>query len=256
MGVGPDYDVWWKKYDAWNALNRMRRLVGTGFYIPPEWYNHFRLFPPPHNTPMEEQTQNPQAHTEHQKGPYESASRMELRDALAKQSRGAASAGNRYMNLFWVTKPLDEMERSYYRYCADLGLSHEEAIQRVVREYHSREAVRMRVQAIQQEEAKLSGKFLTMREGTAVIHALAHVHGGQLAPHEFAALATGLRNHNTKRRTRRIVPKRARKQEPTTAAPAPPATSAPEGTTPSSEGASTTTPPSPTLTPEFVEPAI
>eukprot|EP00760_Papus_ankaliazontas_P004807 PhM_4_TR12165/c0_g2_i1/m.26219 len=208
MGAAPQLDTWHQKYDAWAGMNRMRKLVGTGFYVPPEWYQHFRMFPPPHNSSVEEETQNPLAHEEHQKSPHENERRMALRDELAKRSRDVASAGNRYMNLFWVTKPLDEMERSYHQCVSEMGLSHGEAVERVMKEHYAKQAVRRRVHALHLEEAKLSGKFVTMREGTAVIQALAFVHKGTLAPQQYAELSSNIRQKVHSKPTRYMKKKR------------------------------------------------
>eukprot|EP00759_Apiculatamorpha_spiralis_P053513 PhF_6_TR6228/c1_g1_i1/m.9403 len=203
--VAPQYDDWWKKYDAWTVMNRMSKLVGTGFYIPPEWYQHFRMFPPPHNMAREEQTHNHMANPQNQKSPYANETRMQVRQALAQHSRSAASAGNRYANLFWVMKPLDEMERSYYRYVSEFGYRHEEAVEKVVNEYYAKEATRTRVHSLHQEEARLSGKFITMKEGLAVIQALAHIQSSQMAPHEFAQMANRIEDYNTKQSSSRVV---------------------------------------------------
>ena len=193
--VGPEYDRWFEKYDSWAAFNKMRKLAGTGFYVPPDWYQHFRMFPPPHNLAREEHTLNPQAHDPHIKTEFEkNEDRHNLRDALGRASRSAASAGNRYMNIFWIQKPLDEMERSYYSYTSENGMTHEEAFKRVVDEYYAKQAVRMRVRQIQREEVALSGKCLSMKEGIALIHTLSTLQKQQLPPQELASLSESIRN--------------------------------------------------------------
>ena len=63
-GVAPRWDIWQNQYDAWKHLKRMSRLAGTGYYIPPKWYQHFRMFPPVSANPTEEQTLNPYANSE------------------------------------------------------------------------------------------------------------------------------------------------------------------------------------------------
>ena len=212
--VGPEYDRWFEKYDSWAAFNKMRKLAGTGFYVPPDWYQHFRMFPPPHNLAREEHTLNPHAHDPHIKTDFEkNEDRQNLRDELARASRSAASAGNRYMNIFWVQKPLDEMERSYYAYTADHGMTHEEAFRRVVDEYYAKQAVRMRVRQIQREEAALSGKCLSMKEGIALIHTLSTLQREQLPPQELATLSEGIREahktHNKHTTFRHTVKKKS-----------------------------------------------
>lgn len=190
MGVAPRYDVWNEKYEPWAHMKRMGRLAGTGFYIPPEWYNHFRMFPPIQHNFQQERTLNPHNHSE----PTQdfdgnlSAERVALRDELAHKSRLLASEGMRYYNIFWVRKPLDRMEKGYY----DLkrsGVSHTAAIQKVLQDFYDELTAKKRVAAIQAEEAKLSGQYITMREATVVMQVLAQLQREQLTPHQASLLA-------------------------------------------------------------------
>ncbi|CCW65462.1 unnamed protein product [Phytomonas sp. EM1] len=190
MGVAPRYDIWNEKYEPWVHMKRMGRLVGTGFYIPPEWYNHFRMFPPINHNFQEEKTLNPHNESEptQDQTDHLTAERIALRDELARKSRLVASEGMRYYNIFWVRKPLDRMEKEYY----DLkrgGMPHEDAIQKVLSGFYNDLTVKKRVAAIQAEEAKLSGKFISMREATVVMSVLVQLQREQLMPHQVSLLA-------------------------------------------------------------------
>ncbi|EPY35791.1 hypothetical protein STCU_00910, partial [Strigomonas culicis] len=191
MGVAPRYDVWNAKYEPWVLMRRMGRLAGTGFYIPPEWYNHFRMFPPMQNHFQQEQTLNPQNEldpTQDDRSGQLAAERLALRDELAHKSRLVASEGMRYYNIFWVRKPLDRMEKEYY----DLkrrGIAHDVAIRKVLQGFYEALARKKRLSAIQAEEAKLSGKYITMREATVVMGVLTQIQREQLTPHQVALFA-------------------------------------------------------------------
>ena len=197
MGVAPRFDTWNEKYEAWGHLRRMAKLVGTGFYIPPEWYTHFRMFPPIQHNFTEEKTQNPFNQPEPTQQQFiPDAERQQLRQELAMKSRSLASEGMRYFNLFWVQKPIDQAERRYYRYRKD-GLTHQEAIKKVLQDFRDEQTVKKRAQLIQAEEAKLGGKFITMREAATVLKVLAQLQAHPMAPHEYAELASGLRKEST-----------------------------------------------------------
>lgn len=195
MGVAPRHDLWREKYDAWAYLRRMGRIVGTGFYIPPEWYNHFRMFPPIQHNFLEEKTLNPHNDSEPTQSQQDhvAASRRAIRDELAKQSRSLASDGMRYFNMFWVEKSLDKAERQYYNN-KRRGFNHEEAIKAALEEYYSEMATKARVHLIQSEEAKVSGNFITMREAGAVLNVLTHIQSARLAPHQYGELADSIRS--------------------------------------------------------------
>lgn len=189
-GVAPRFDTWNEKYEPWEQMKRMGRLAGTGFYIPPEWYNHFRMFPPINHNFQQERTLNPHNESEPTQDDTNrlTAERVALRDELARRSRLVASEGMRYYNLFWVRKPLDRMEKEYY----DLkrkGVSHPIAIKRVLAGFYDELTAKKRVAAIQAEEAKLSGKFISMREATVVMNVLVQLQREQLTPHQAAVLA-------------------------------------------------------------------
>ncbi|CUI14568.1 Hypothetical protein, putative [Bodo saltans] len=188
--VAPQFDVWNEKYEPWAHMKRMGKIVGTGFYIPPEWYNHFRMFPPMHHNFQQEKTLNPQNASEPTQDDRTSisAERLKLRDELARKSRALATEGMRYYNLFWVQKPLDAMERQYFR-LQKQGVPHNVAIKKVLQEFYDSLAVKQRVAHIQSEEAKLSGGFITMREATTVLAVLAQLQKEQLTPHQVATLA-------------------------------------------------------------------
>nr|CCC90438.1 unnamed protein product [Trypanosoma congolense IL3000] len=190
MGVAPRFDTWNEKYEPWQHMKRMGRLAGTGFYIPPEWYNHFRMFPPINHNFQQEKTLNPHNASEPTQDDTSTLSpeRVALRDELARKSRLVASEGMRYYNIFWVRKPLDTMEKEYY----DLkrkGVAHNDAIKKVLQSFYSELAIKKRVAAIQAEEAKLTGRFITMREATVVLGVLAKLHKEQLTPHQVGLLA-------------------------------------------------------------------
>ncbi|KPA73268.1 putative mitochondrial hypothetical protein [Leptomonas pyrrhocoris] len=190
MGVAPRFDTWNEKYEPWEHMKRMGRLVGTGFYIPPEWYNHFRMFPPINHNFQQEKTLNPHNQSEPTQDDTDhlSAERMALRDELARKSRLVASEGMRYYNIFWVRKPLDRMERQYYE-LKRKGVSHSVAIKKVLESFYDELTVKKRVAAIQAEEAKLSGKFISMREATVIMGVLTQLQQEQLTPHQVALLA-------------------------------------------------------------------
>lgn len=190
MGVAPRFDTWNEKYEPWEHMKRMGRLAGTGFYIPPEWYNHFRMFPPIQHNFQQERTLNPQNASEPTQDDTDhlSAERFALRDELSRKSRLLASEGMRYYNIFWVEKPLDRMERRYYELKRQ-GVAHSIAIKQVLQGFYNEIAVKKRVAAIQAEEAKLSGKFITMREATVVMGILAQLQREQLTPHQVTLLA-------------------------------------------------------------------
>lgn len=199
LGVAPRYDTWNAKYEPWEHMKRMGRLVGTGFYIPPEWYSHFRMFPPINHNFQQEQTLNPHNASEPTQDSTDSlsAERIALRDELARKSRLVAAEGMRYYNIYWVRKPLDRMEKEYY----DLkrkGVPHAVAIKKVLEGFYSELTAKKRVAAIQAEEAKLSGKFISMREATVVMNVLTQLQREQLTPHQVTLLAkeqSGLAQH-------------------------------------------------------------
>ncbi|RNF21701.1 uncharacterized protein Tco025E_03296 [Trypanosoma conorhini] len=190
MGVAPRFDVWNESHEPWQHMKRMGRLVGTGFYIPPEWYNHFRMFPPINHNFQQEKTLNPRNASEPTQDDAGSLGpeRVALRDELARKSRLVASEGMRYYNIFWVRKPLDRMEKEYYE-LKRRGVAHSEAIKKVLEGFYNDLAVKKRVAAVQAEEAKLSGRFITMREATVVLNVLAQLHREQLTPHQVTLLA-------------------------------------------------------------------
>ncbi|KAK7196575.1 hypothetical protein NESM_000595700 [Novymonas esmeraldas] len=189
-GVAPRFDTWNDKYEPWEHLRRMGRLAGTGFYIPPEWYSHFRMFPPINHNFQQERTLNPHAASEPTQDDTDrlSGERAALRDELARRSRLLASEGMRYYNVFWIRKPLDRMEREYYE-LQRKGVAHSVAIKRVLQSFYDELTVKKRVAAIQAEEAKLSGKFISMREATVVMGVLAQLQKEQLTPHQVTLLA-------------------------------------------------------------------
>ncbi|ORC88053.1 uncharacterized protein TM35_000181100 [Trypanosoma theileri] len=190
MGVAPRFDIWNEQYEPWQHMRRMARLVGTGFYIPPAWYSHFRMFPPIQHNFQQEKTLNPHNASEPTQDGSDTLSqeRVALRDELARKSRLVASEGMRYYNIFWVRKPLDKMEKEYY----DLkrkGVAHSVAIKKVLQTFYDDLSIKKRVASIQAEEAKLSGRFITMREATVVLNVLAQLHREQLTPHQVTLLA-------------------------------------------------------------------
>ncbi len=182
--------MWNEKYEPWRHLRNMGRLVGTGFYIPPEWYNHFRMFPPINNNFQEEKTLNPNNRSEPTQDGADTLSeeRARLREELGQRSRSLAAEGMRYYNLFWVRKPLEDMERQYYVFKGS-GMSHDAAIRKTLGEFYTRLAERRRAALIQSEEARLSGEFLSMREAATVIGALAHLQRHELTPQQVTLLA-------------------------------------------------------------------
>jgi hypothetical protein len=190
MGVAPRFDTWNEKYEPWEHMKRMGRLAGTGFYIPPEWYNHFRMFPPINHNFQQEKTLNPHNQSEPTQDDTDrlSVERAALRDELARKSRLVASEGMRYYNIFWVRKPLDRMERQYYE-LKKKGVTHSVAIKKVLGSFYEELTVKKRVAAIQAEEAKLSGKFISMREATVIMGVLAQLQKEQLTPHQVTLLA-------------------------------------------------------------------
>lgn len=192
--VAPEHDKWHAKHEAWVQLKRMSKLAGTGYYIPPAWYQHFRMFPPVHHNFNQAETENPhnaaeQTQVAGDKLHEDHAQRAALRTELARHSRSAASAGNRYLNQFWVRKPIDDMEREYYSLTKTHGVAHDEAIRRVIRQYHKKQAVRARVHTIQAEEARQTGKFITMREALSVMNLLQGIQSATLATHQYAEIA-------------------------------------------------------------------
>jgi hypothetical protein len=194
LHVAPEYDTWQQKHEAWGHLRKMSKLAGTGYYIPPAWYQHFRMFPPISTNFRQEKTLNPQNASEPTQmernqlhDDYEKRTRLRLE--LGSHARSAAATGNRYLNQFWVKKPIDEMEREYYRLTRSSSFSHREAVQFVVRQYHEKKAVQTRVHQIQSEEAKLTGKFITMREAMSVMSLLNTVQSQRLATHQYAEMA-------------------------------------------------------------------
>ena len=191
-GMAPRWDAWSDKYDPWSHLRRMAKLVGTGFYIPPNWYNHFRMFPPIQHSFKEEKTLNPQTVEELTQEQFNTISdeRKMVREELAKKSRTLASSGMRYYNIFWVEKPLDDAERQYYVLRKSNGLSHEEAIKKVLADFYEKQALRRRAHMIQSEEAQMTGKFLTMREAMSVVQLLGDAQRLGLAPHQFSEIAS------------------------------------------------------------------
>lgn len=203
MGVAPRYDLWNEKYEPWEHMKRMGRLVGTGFYIPPEWYNHFRMFPPVNHNFQQEKTLNPHNHSEATNDPLMSSSltpeRVAVRDELARKSRLLASEGMRYYNIFWVQKPLDRMEQHYLD-MRRKGVQHNVAIKKVLEKFYNEITAKKRVAAIQAEEAKLSGKFISMREAVVVMNILAQLQEEQFSPHQASLLANVQRerSHNEK----------------------------------------------------------
>lgn len=191
QGVGPKYDTWSDKYDPWQHLRRMAKLVGTGMYIPPNWYSHFRMFPPITHAFKEEKTLNPYTVEEVTQEQFNTLSedRRFVREELAKRSRTLASTGMRYFNIFWAEKPLDDAERQYYVLRKANGLSHEEALKKVLTEFYEKQALRRRSHMIQSEEAQMTGKFLTMREAMSIVQLLGDAQRLGLAPHQFSEIA-------------------------------------------------------------------
>ncbi|KPI85838.1 hypothetical protein ABL78_5092 [Leptomonas seymouri] len=189
MGVAPRFDTWNEKYEPWEHMKRMGRLAGTGFYIPPEWYSHFRMFPPINHNFQQEKTLNPQNQSEPTQDDTDhlSVERIALRDELSRKSRLVASEGMRYYNIFWVRKPLDRMERQYYE-LKRKGVPHSVAIKKVLESFYNELTMKKRVAAIQAEEAKLSGKYISMREATVIMGVLAQMQREQLTPHQVALL--------------------------------------------------------------------
>eukprot|EP00796_Vickermania_ingenoplastis_P001025 gene1025-613_t len=196
MGVAPRYDLWNEKYEPWEHMKRMGRLVGTGFYIPPEWYNHFRMFPPINHNFQQERTLNPQNQSEPTATGEATSSlsveRAAVREELGRKSRLLASEGMRYYNIFWVRKPLDRMEREYF-VLRRKGIQHSTAIKKVLNAFYEEITAKRRVAAIQAEEAKLSGKFISMREAVVVMGVLSQLQRDQFSPHQAALLAKGQR---------------------------------------------------------------
>jgi hypothetical protein len=190
LGVAPRFDSWNEKYEAWGQLRRMARLAGTGFYIPPAWYQHFRMFPPANHNFTEEKTQNPfnQAEDTQADLSQTQTQRDALRRELGEKSRSLASEGMRYSNLFWVKKPIDEMERHYYLLTRGKGRRHDEAVRAVLQQYRERQTVRKRVHLIQAEEAKLSGGFITMKEAMSVLNVLSTIQTAKMAPYQYAEM--------------------------------------------------------------------
>jgi hypothetical protein len=192
--LAPDHETWHEKHDACVHLKRMGKLAGTGYYIPPAWYNHFRMFPPINKNFDEAKTENPHDAAEPTKLSREQlsedyAERAQLRTELARQSRSAAAAGNRYLNQYWVRKPLDDMERAYYKLTRGSSLGHAEAVKEVVKQYRESQAVQTRVHLIQSEEAKLTGKFITMREAMAVLELASAAQQGRMDSQQYAQMA-------------------------------------------------------------------
>jgi hypothetical protein len=190
MGLAPEHAKWRQEYEPWKHLRRTANLAGTGFYIPPEWYQHFRMFPPVQNQFLEEQTLNPYNDSEQTQpaADQKDALRNEIRKELGMHSRSMAAEGNRYFNIFWVEKSMDKAERSYHLY-KGRGYTHTEAIRKALEEYYEEQTLKKRAHIIQCEEAKLSGKFLTMREASSMLTALSRMTTLTLAPHEFSVLA-------------------------------------------------------------------
>lgn len=199
-GVAPKFDTWSDKYDAWRYMRRMSKLVGTGFYIAPNWYHHFRMFPPQSHSFKQEHTENPYAVEEPTQEQFDSvdSDRRALRDELARRSRSLASAGMRYFNIFWVKKPLDDAERRYFALRrGNAGLGHDDAMKQVLSEFYQKQALRRRSHMIQAEEAQMTGKFLTMREAMSVVQLLGDAQKMSLAPHQFAELAQSARSRTS-----------------------------------------------------------
>lgn len=168
----------------------MGRLAGTGFYIPPEWYNRFRMFPPINHNYQQEKTLNPHNQSEPTSHSVSlDAERAQIRDELARKSRHLASEGMRYYNIFWVKKPLDRMEQDYFELTKKKGVAHAVAIKRVLEAFYDEIAAKKRVAAIQAEEAKRSGKFISMREAVVVMSILSQIQRDQLTPHQASLLA-------------------------------------------------------------------
>lgn len=222
--VAPAYDTWNEKHEAWVHLRKMSKLAATGFYIPPAWYQHFRMFPPTTHNFTEEKTQNPQnvgdeTQTPANKLPGYSEARKELRTQLAKHAVSAATAGNRYLNQFFVRKPIDEMEH-HYNDLTRRGVSHKEALRKVLTAYREKQAVRARTHLIQSEEARLSGKFITMREAVSVMQILNTVQVERFAPQDYAHLAAETKQHylNDPLVSAQRVTRQVKKAKPTTTA--------------------------------------
>lgn len=199
IGIAPRYDVWGEKYEPWEHMRRMGRLAGTGFYIPPEWYNHFRLFPPINHNFLPENTLNPKNRSEPvgEMNSTLSSERMSIRNELKKKSRLLASVGSRYYNIFWIRKPLDRMEKKYF----DLekkGVRHDVALTKVLKEFYDELTTKKTVIAMQAAEAKISGKFISMGEAVVVINVLSQLQNKHFSPHQASLLAKQQysRSHN------------------------------------------------------------
>lgn len=199
IGVAPRYDVWNEKYEPLEHMRRMGRLVGTGFYIPPEWYNHFRLFPPINHNFQPEKTLNPTNRSEPtgEMSSSLSTERMSIRNELKKKSRLLASVGSRYYNIFWIRKPLDRMEKNYF----DLerkGVRHDVALTKVLQTFYDELAAKKTVLAMQAAEAKISGKFISMKEAVVVINVLSQLQNKHFSPHQASLLVKHQfrRSHN------------------------------------------------------------
>lgn len=190
IGVAPRFDQWNDKYEPWEHMKRMGRLVGTGFYIPPEWYNHFRMFPPINHNFQQEKTLNPHNKSEPTGDSRSSLTdeRLAIREELSRKSRLLASEGMRYYNIFWIQKPLDRMEKKYFELTSK-GVRHNDAIKKVLESFYDEITTKKRVAAIQSEEAKLSGKFISMREALVVMNILTHLQTNQISPHQASLLA-------------------------------------------------------------------
>eukprot|EP00744_Colponema_vietnamica_P021328 GILI01030443.1.p1 GENE.GILI01030443.1~~GILI01030443.1.p1 ORF type:complete len:282 (-),score=38.03 GILI01030443.1:46-801(-) len=146
------------------------------------------MFPPISNNFLEEQTMNPHNQSEPTQIRTElDGTRAAVREELGKRSRALASEGMRYYNIFWVQKPLDEMERKYYQ-LKESGIGHDDAIRAALEMFHTRLSGKKRVAAIQAEEAKLSGNFITMREASSVLSALVHLEKKRATPHHAVEL--------------------------------------------------------------------
>lgn len=190
IGVAPRYDIWNEKYEPWEHMRRMGRLVGTGFYIPPGWYNHFRMFPPINHNFQQEKTLNPHNRSDptSELNSSLSSKRIAIREELGRKSRLLASEGMRYYNIFWIQKPLDRMEKQYF----DLerkGIRHDVALKKVLEAFYNEITAKKRVAAIQAVEAKLSGKFISMREAVVIMNVLSQLQNKQFSPHQASQLS-------------------------------------------------------------------
>ena len=93
-----------------------------------------------------------------------------------------------------MRKPIDDMEAEYWKLVRTKGFAHDAAIRHVLKQHHEKQAVRARVHAIQAEEAKFTGKFITMREAMSVLNLFNAVQEQSLQTQEYSDVAKELRD--------------------------------------------------------------